>query len=36
MFDYLAKTGLSKEEIEANIQRVFDQATPAMIAQGVE
>ena len=36
MFDYLAKTGLSKEDIEANIQRVFDKATPAMIAQGVE
>lgn len=36
MFDYLAKTGLSKEDIEANIQRVFDQATPAMIAQGAE
>ena len=36
MFDYKAKTGLSQEDIEANIQRVFDQATPAMIAQGVE
>lgn len=36
MFDYKVKTGLSQEDIEANIQRVFDQATPAMIAQGVE
>lgn len=34
MFDYIAKTGMSRDEIESNIQSVFDKATPAIIAQG--
>lgn len=34
MFDYKAKTGLSQQDIEANIQRVLDKATTANIAAG--